>query len=83
MSINIVPASTTFTIEQLQVSTIYFSISDTSCQIFVTTIDTDTSPPTNVSTTTILMSGTDFSNNINIAGIKTFICNQLGFTESI
>ena len=73
MSINIVPASTSFTIEQLQVSTIYFSISDTSCQIFVTT---------NVSNTTLTLSGTDFSSNINVAGIKTWICTQLGYTES-
>ena len=73
MSINIVPTSTSFTIEQLQVSTIYFSISDTSCQIFVTT---------NVSNTTLTLSGTDFSSNINVAGIKTWICTQLGYTES-
>lgn len=73
MSINIVPASTSFTIEQLQVSTIYFTISDTSCQIFVTT---------NVSNTTLTLSGTDFSSNINVAGIKTWICTQLGYTES-
>ena len=82
MSINIVPASTSFTIEQLQVSTIYFTISDTSCQIFVTTIDTDSSPPTNVSNITLTLSGTDFSSNINVAGIKTWICTQLGYTES-
>ena len=73
MSINIVPTSTSFTIEQLQVSTIYFSISDTSCQIFVTT---------NVSNTTLTLDGANFTDNINIAGIKTWICSQLGLTES-
>ena len=73
MSINIVPASTSVTIEQLQVSTIYFNISDTSCQIFVTT---------NVSNTTLTLDGANFTDNINIAGIKTWICSQLGLTES-
>ena len=72
MSINIVPASTSVTIEQLQVSTIYFNISDTSCQIFVTT---------NVSNTTLTLDGANFTDNINIAGIKTWICSQLGLTE--
>jgi hypothetical protein len=80
-TINIVPASTTFTIEQLNVSPIYLNISDTSCSILVSTIDTDSGPIV-VSTKTLLLSGTDFTDNINIPAIKTWICSQLGYTES-
>jgi len=81
--INIVPASTVLTIEKLQIGTIFFNISDTSCSISVTSIDVDAIPnPSTVSTQTLILSGTDFSDNINIPAIKTWICTQLGYTES-
>ena len=77
--INVVPSPITTTIEQIQVSTILFNLSDTSCGVQVTTLET---PSSSVATTTLLLSGTDFTDNINIAGIKTWICSQLGLTES-
>ena len=80
--INVVPSSKTTTIEQIQVSTILFNISDTSCGVQVTTLETYTTPSSSVATTTLILAGTDFTDNINIAGIKTWICSQLGLTES-
>ena len=78
--INVVPASTMVTVERIDVSTIYFNINDTSCGIQVTTIDTDTS--STISTQSLLLSGTDFSSIIDMTALKTWICSQLGFTES-
>lgn len=78
--INIQQASTTVTVEQLQVSTIYFNINDTSCGIQVTSIDTDRN--STVSTQSLLLSGTDFSSIIDMTALKTWICTQLGYIES-
>ena len=78
--INVVPASTTITVEQVQVSTIFFNINDTSCSVQVAAVDTDTISTS--SSQSLLLSGTDFSSIINIASLKTWICTQLGYTEA-
>ena len=78
--INVVPASTTITVEQVQVSTIFFNVNDTSCSVQVTTVDIDTL--STISTQSLLLSGTDFGSIIDMTALKTWICGELGFTEA-
>ena len=84
-TINVTSASQSITVEQLFINKIVLNLNDSSCIITVTGIDNDNSTgylQGNVFTTNLTLSGIDFSNNINTAGIMSWICTQLGYTQA-
>ena len=83
--VNLTSTPQTITIEKLNINNIVINLNDNTCVVTVTGYDTgNTTSYLNgqIFVTNLTLSGTDFSNNINIPAIKTWVCDQLGYSQS-
>jgi len=83
--VNLTSTPQTITIEKLSINNIVINLNDNTCVVTVTGYDIDNATSYlngQLFVTNLTLSGTDFSNNINIPAIKTWVCDQLGYTQS-